>query len=285
MHNQVAEFVVYADVATVSNSIEQFVNYKPVLTFVYIDFELRCETDELWWFHAPRLYEKTACGGIKLVPVPEGTLLRAVDFADSICKIALEQYVRDMQIWFHRFGLLRPKSRTVQPTVNTTEMTAPSTNDIMHRLDEMQLELGGKLEDLKRGQAIIYQRINVQSQVVLEMILNEVRQQRIEQSEMHTVLDAIRRVLKHIQNTGLPVADDKVKQSLADIYQAVNSNMTLHQQLELSLPIIPFLLEYKIGLDAGVDLGAVWRELVERVQKAKNRQLDDGNSRQSMAGY
>ena len=53
---------------------------------------------------------------------------------------------------------------------------------------------------------------------------------------------------------------------LDDIYQSVNSDLDLHQQLELSLPVIPFLLENKIGLDAEIDLGAAWQELVNRAQ-------------------
>ena len=95
----------------------------------------------------------------------------------------------------------------------------------------------------------------------------EVRQGHVEQGQAQSTLDAICKALKHIQQAGLPVADDTIKQSLVDIYQAVNSDLGFRQQLELSLPVIPFLLEYKIGLDAGVDLGVVWKEFVERVRK------------------
>ena len=77
----------------------------------------------------------------------------------------------------------------------------------------------------------------------------------------------IRKVLQHIHATTF-IADAAVKKSLDDIYQAVNSNLSFHQQLEFTLPVIPFLLEYKIGLDAGVDLGAVWKELRERLGKS-----------------
>jgi hypothetical protein len=40
--------------------------------------------------------------------------------------------------------------------------------------------------------------------------------------------------------------------------------------LELSLPIIPFLLEYKIDIDAGVDLGTIWKELMERAKTVQD---------------
>jgi hypothetical protein len=267
MHNEVAEFVIYADIKTTNDHLQQFVNYKSIFTFVYIDFELRRESDNLWWFHAPSLYEKTACGGIKLVSIPEGTLMRAIDFADSICKIAFEFYVRDMEIWFHRFGLLRPKPREPRPTSLESKAVKTSTEDIMRRIDELHLDLGGKLDDIKRGQVFIYQRIGAEAQTVISLVLKDFQQQSIGQGEIQSTLDAIRRALKHIQSTGLPIADDEVKKSLDDIYQSLNSNLDLRQQLELSLPVIPFLLEYKISLDADVDLGAVWRELAGRVQK------------------
>lgn len=154
--------------------------------------------------------------------------------------------------------------------------SAASINDILRRIDDIHLDLGEKLDDLKRGQVIIYQHIDAEDQSALRAILKGIQQQRVEQGEMQNALDAIRRVLKHIQKTGLPVADDAIEQSLADIYQAVSSDMGFRQQLELSLPVIPLLLKYKIGLDAGVDLGAVWKELIKRVQKGQNGQLDRG---------
>jgi predicted ATPase len=137
----------------------------------------------------------------------------------------------------------------------------------MHHLDEMQLDLGEKLEGLRRGQIALYHRVSASNQAQLDAIRAEVRQGRIEQGEMRISLDAIRRVLRHVQETGLPVANDEIRQSLADIHKAVNSDLGLRQQLELAIPVIPFLLEYKIGLEAGVDLGAIWKDLVERVRE------------------
>lgn len=109
MHNQIAEFVVHTDISTVNRCIEQFTDYKPILTCVYVDFSLRRESAGLWWFYAPQLYQETACGGMKLVSIPEGTLIRVVDFAESICKLALNQYVQELKVWVKRFGLLHSK--------------------------------------------------------------------------------------------------------------------------------------------------------------------------------
>jgi hypothetical protein len=145
--------------------------------------------------------------------------------------------------------------------------TGTTTEDVMHHLDEMQLDLGEKMEGLRRGQIALYHRVSVSNQAKLDAIEAEVRRGRIEQGEMRISLDAIRRVLRHVQETGLPVVDGEIRQSLADIHKAVNSDLGLRQQLELAIPVIPFLLEYKIGLEAGVDLGAIWKDLVERVRE------------------
>lgn len=44
------------------------------------------------------------------------------------------------------------------------------------------------------------------------------------------------------------------------MFDSINSDLDTHQQFELSLPIIPFLLEYKLVIEANVDLEAVWDE-------------------------
>jgi len=147
----------------------------------------------------------------------------------------------------------------------------PTLTDVMRRLDEMEEVLSGKLNTLKRGQLLIYKRVKPHDQETIEAILTEVRQNRIEQGELQRILDAIRRTLKHIQVAGLPVDDKEIEDTLAEIYKEIVSGLGLQQQLELSLPVIPFLLEYKVALDAGVDLGAIWKELKERVGKKKSQ--------------
>lgn len=141
-------------------------------------------------------------------------------------------------------------------------------DSVIRRIEEMQLDLGGKLDDLKQGQVAIYQRINGEDRVLLNSILQAIHQGRIEQGQLHSVLDAIRRTLMSIQEVGLPVDDEALKRSLEDIHQAVNSDISFRHKLELSLPVIPALLKYKAELGAGVDIDirSVWEALVERVQ-------------------
>ena len=153
-----------------------------------------------------------------------------------------------------------------------TEMNKrwPQPEDVKVELLQIKKTFEAGLSDIKLGQAAIYSRIGELDRKALNQILEAVRQGRIEQGETERVLDAIRRTLKYIQVAGLPT-DAEVKKTLDDVYQSVNSDLNSHQQLELSLPVIPFLLEYKIGIDAGVDLGALWKELVQRAQKNQDK--------------
>jgi len=142
---------------------------------------------------------------------------------------------------------------------------------ILRRLDEIHLELGIKLDDLTRGQKLIYGRIGSESQLVLDSILQEIRQGRIEQGQLQRTVDSIRRALKRIQEIGLPVDDEDLARSLDQIYRAVNSDAPFQQKLEISIPIVPLLLEYKIELGAAVDLGGVWEELIKSSQRLSHR--------------
>lgn len=149
------------------------------------------------------------------------------------------------------------------PTKDTDREKDTILFEIMSRFDEMRLDLAERLDDLKQGQAAIYHRIDSESQLALNSILKEIRQGRVEQGQLQRTINSIRLALKSIQDVGLPVDDEELRKLLDDIYRAINSDLTFQQKVELSIPIIPLLLRYKIELGAGVDLGAVWKELVE----------------------
>lgn len=145
------------------------------------------------------------------------------------------------------------------------EPVGPTLEDVMQRLDELELNLGDKLDNLKRGQSVIYHRLPAQDQVSLEEIRQEIRLGRVEQAQVANTVETVRKALKYFLATET-TTDAEIKQTLDDIYQAVNGNLDFQQQLELTLPVIPFLLEYKVGLGVGVDLGAVWQELQARIR-------------------
>lgn len=138
--------------------------------------------------------------------------------------------------------------------------------DIKQRLDNLQLDLWKKTDELKKGQAAIYKHIGSSSRFTLIALYQEIHEGRIEQGQLLRTIDAIRRALRHIQTSGLPI-DNEVKKMLDAIYVAVNSDLSFSQKVELTLPIIPLLLEYKVEVGAGVDLEAVWAELKDKIRK------------------
>jgi hypothetical protein len=140
-------------------------------------------------------------------------------------------------------------------------------DSIQRSVDKLHLDLESGLAGLARGQAVIYRHISRESRLVVTSVVKEIEQGRIEQGELQRAVDAVRRALKRLLEVGLPIDDEELKRSLDDIYRAVSGDLDFHQKLELSIPIIPLLLQYKLDLGAGVELGALWRELAERSQK------------------
>lgn len=145
------------------------------------------------------------------------------------------------------------------------------TMKLLNRLDSIHIDLGEKINDLKLGQAAIYKHIDHKTQLTLQDILEAIRLGRIEQGYLQRTLDAVRRVLKHQQNVGSSIDERELKESLDKIYQSINSDLNFHQGVELTIPIIPLLLQYKVDVGAGVDLASVWAELVELVNRKNQK--------------
>ena len=142
-----------------------------------------------------------------------------------------------------------------------------TANDLMNRIDKLQNDLSVQLKDVKVGLSHVYLKIQPADTKILDKILNEVHQGRIEQGELNRTIESTRRAIKYILDSGVKINDPQLAKTLTDIYQSVNSSLTLEQQFELTIPIIPLLLEYKIVLGAGVDLQAVWDEIIKRIRE------------------
>ena len=141
--------------------------------------------------------------------------------------------------------------------------------DLGQRIDDMHRDLGNKIEVLTRQQAIIYSQLTIENRAAVNAISELLQRQAIAQGQMNSTVDAIRRALKFIANKSLPQVGDDIKRSLDDTYASMNRTTDLQQQLEIALPVIPLLMQYKITLGAGVYLEAVWKELLLRIRKTK----------------
>jgi hypothetical protein len=158
------------------------------------------------------------------------------------------------------------------PSDEAQSRQAGSLALVLSRLDELQRgqtalaeQLGLSVNDLKRGQGVLYRQMNQAYRDDLERILVAVRQGRVEHRDMQATLEALRQAMGVMLHRGLPM-DAELRAVMADLTEAVESSLSLEQKLELSLPLFPPFLEYKIELavDSETDLHAVWDELRER---------------------
>lgn len=148
----------------------------------------------------------------------------------------------------------------------TIDKSVTGLDDIVIRINALEDNLGKKLNDLKRGHAYIYNKIEPIDLDFIDKIYEEIHLNRIEQGELRRTVDATQRAMRHILTTGSKIDDPQLIQTIKNIYESVNSSLSLDQQFEFTLPIIPFLASYKLSLGAGVDLGSVWNELISRLK-------------------
>jgi hypothetical protein len=136
------------------------------------------------------------------------------------------------------------------------------------RLDDLSDQLAQSVAELKRGQAVLYRRVGPARREELAQILAALQQDRLAQAEMQATLVDLRRAMQVILNRGVPM-DPELRAAIADLTEAVESSLSLDQKLELALPLVPLLLNYKIELGAGsdLDLHDLWRDLQARWQR------------------
>ncbi len=216
---------------------------------------------------------------IKVLKVVQGSVLLTLEMPEAAAKKLIAMYLNKESV-LGKLDINRveiEKMTEVSKLNNPIEHEVVFVNDsyagiheVMKRLDALENNIGTKLEDLKLGQAFIYQKIKPIDLEYLKKIFDEVHVGRIEQGELQRTLDAIRRVIKFIIDKGVKVSDPSVIKLLENIYQSVNSGLTFDQQFELTLPVIPFLLDYKMKVEAGVDLQAIWQELIARFESPRD---------------
>jgi len=144
------------------------------------------------------------------------------------------------------------------------------------RLDALSAQLDRGVDDLKRGQTALYRHVDQAYRDDLARVLVAVQQGRLEQGEMQRALDALRRATRGVLAQGLPMHAE-LRDAMSDLTQALEHHLSLERKLELSLPLIPLLLDYKVELAAGsaVDVRAVWDKLCRRARDLGRSELGE----------
>jgi hypothetical protein len=137
-------------------------------------------------------------------------------------------------------------------------------NEFLARWLREYADWGAKCKVSEEGTLALY----AQSQS--DPVLEAVQENRLALAEMERTLDAIRRVMKIWQREGVPLSPG-AKHVLEKVEGGLKRPLEIEQQLELTLPLIPHILVYKMGFSGEMlaSLKALFnliRELADKVR-------------------
>ena len=109
----------------------------------------------------------------------------------------------------------------------------------------------------------------------LQSIIQLLHDGSIQQEDMKNALDIIRQAVAFLQASQDKISSE-IENSLRGASLALDSDLNLQGKLELTLPIIPLLLDYKVEVAAAniIDLNKMWEDLKRKWRK-QTRQTDD----------
>jgi hypothetical protein len=133
---------------------------------------------------------------------------------------------------------------------------------VLERLDKLEDGVKLRLDSF----LVVYQQVSDENQALLADMLSGIDHIcQDEQLIKHAVEQVHLAVEQTRKNNGTNIGDD-VRRAL-EVLGDKGSKLEFNQKFELTLPVIPFLLNYSASFDGGVELGAVWDELCTRIKK------------------
>lgn len=171
-----------------------------------------------------------------------------------------------------RFPSAEAMRRTVAPVAG---FDTGRDQDRTIVIDQLKRVLDGQA-DLQRRLTAIHGHLKREQFQMMEELLAMVRSLRINEAEsdreLRAIVDGLRRTILHLQARRLPEADDRLRPLLDDLAQAFKVDTDVQTGLELTIPIIPLLLDFKASVDLSgdMDLRQAWDELAARL-KAQRR--------------
>ena len=144
-------------------------------------------------------------------------------------------------------------------------MSETNLQKVESHLNDIKETLEVEFGNIKLGLATLYQYLNRTYRLQLEQILKIMHNGAIEQGEMIRTLDAIRRSLRAMQKTNTEL-ESEIQSIITKANTVIDSKLTLQQKIELTLPILPYILDYKVELGAGsdADINSTLAEIKER---------------------
>ncbi len=111
----------------------------------------------------------------------------------------------------------------------------------------------------------------------VDEVLTWLRQARLDDAEttreLSGMLDGIRRALSDLQARQLPALDEDVRRALDEVTEVLRADIELRSGLELTVPLIPLLLSYRLSLEggSGLDLRQAWENLLAWARRKEER--------------
>lgn len=187
----------------------------------------------------------------------------------------IEQLRESADSYQHELDELR-KQITSEQTVYTQNVTTHLQHIYtkLNRLFAGQRAIYENINHLRQGLlaryndseqsiiAAITEQLDVTQVTTISAVIGALETDQVSESEMHHTLQSIQQSLAALQKRGTTLPP--YQQALAEAIEA--PGLDLKHRLKVSLPIIPFLLDYEgeLELGTGISLKAAWQKLLVR---------------------
>ena len=171
--------------------------------------------------------------------------------------------------------LERLKSPDAKISTGRLQIPETANHEIQRKLEEIKDEVTRSVDRLMLGQEAIGHFLSETRNQELQSIIQLLHDGSIQQEDMKNALDIILQAVAILQPSQHKISSE-IENSLRGASLALDSDLNLQGKLELTLPIIPLLLDYKVEVAAAniIDLNKMWEDLKRKWRK-QTRQTDD----------
>jgi hypothetical protein len=154
-------------------------------------------------------------------------------------------------------------------SIESQQVTAGHDDDVLQRVETRLAQIHSSIEtgfsEQKQWQMSMVERLESNHFDQLAEIRLLLKDGKVEKDEAAAALDDIRVSIAALGASQTSL-DERLLRALKGTQAVIDSDAALQQKLELTLPIIPMLLEYKfeIGAGSGVDLDEILKRLRQR---------------------
>lgn len=171
------------------------------------------------------------------------------------------QYIKVKRHWERQIAELESKLGIVDRQFDA--LSADETADIRRKLNIL---INGQ-DDIRRGQEILIKDLETEYKQALDTVISKLRSLESnlleENNESKAILSDIHRVFTNVENQQLNLSDVRIGNLVKNSQEILEAGVDVQTGLELTIPIIPLLLNYKLNLtaDTKADLMKLWSRI------------------------